>query len=200
MRDLHMLRRLQTELFADDIAIDEQVMLEWTEVQCRAFFETGGMERPILPGPTKLPVSPRQSPSPSSLAPVQPQPSLSERPPPLPQPPPSPAQAQQTHDDDHRPMDQPLLKALSSAEQLRPLRSSGRAPTTPSAAEDIAALELCLSDIGLRAPDAVRIAGGFCSSKQLRRLDLSHNGLGVDGVCTIARELATLFGAGFDHS
>ena len=43
------LTSLQDEYLADDRDLDLGLMTQWTEVQARAFFESGGSEIPILP-------------------------------------------------------------------------------------------------------------------------------------------------------
>ena len=39
------LEELRSDAFAEDLEIDDE-MLEWTEADARAFFETGGERRP----------------------------------------------------------------------------------------------------------------------------------------------------------
>ena len=46
LRSVAALRQLQADHYADDLSLDEQAMVHWSEAECVAYFESGGTELP----------------------------------------------------------------------------------------------------------------------------------------------------------
>ena len=51
----HRLEQLQSELFADDVALDVERMRHWSEADAKAFFASGGAEPPLAPSTAMQP-------------------------------------------------------------------------------------------------------------------------------------------------